>query len=51
MRFEEGFYKLKPREQEVLLIRKMEELQKIEDRIRKLLGIIRGGGILVEPKK
>lgn len=51
MRFEDSFYKLTTIEQEIILIKKMEELQRNEDSIKKLLGTIRGGGKIQEPRR
>ena len=51
MKLPKNFYKLSLSEQETVLVKRIEEIHKEEDEIRKMLGSIRGGYKIIEPKE
>ena len=51
MKLPKNFYKMTLSEQESVLIKKIEELHQQEDVIRRMLGTIRGGYKIIEPKE
>jgi hypothetical protein len=51
MRLPKNFYKMSLQEQEVILIKKIQDLHNEEDDIRKMLAKIRGGYQIIEPKE
>ena len=51
MKLPKNFYKMTLTEQESLLAKKMEELHREEDVIRKMLATIRGGYKIIEPRE
>jgi hypothetical protein len=51
MKLPKNFYKMSLQEQEVILIKKIQDLHNEEDDIRKMLATIRGGYQIIEPKE
>ena len=51
MKLPKNFYKMSLQEQEVILIKKIQDLHNEEDEIRKMLAKIRGGYAIIEPKE
>jgi len=51
MKLPKNFYKMSLQEQEVILIKKIQDLHDEEDNIRKMLAKIRGGYKIIEPKE
>ena len=51
MKLPKNFYKMSLQEQEVILIKKIQDLHNEEDDIRKMLAKIRGGYQIIEPKE
>ena len=51
MRLPKNFYKMSLSEQEMFLIKKMQELYAQEDILRKLMATIRGGYKIIEPRE
>lgn len=51
MKLPKNFYKLSLSEQESVLAKRIIELHREEDEIRKMLGTIRGGYKIIEPKE
>lgn len=51
MKLPKNFYKLSLTEQESVLAKRMAELHREEDEIRKMLGTIRGGYKIIEPRE
>jgi hypothetical protein len=51
MRLPKNFYKMSLSEQEMFLIKKMQELYAQEDILRKMMATIRGGYKIIEPKE
>lgn len=51
MKLPKNFYKMSSTEQESALSKKMAELHREEDEIRKLLATIRGGYKIIEPRE
>jgi hypothetical protein len=51
MKLPKNFYKMTLKEQEVLLIKKIESLHNEEDIVRKMLAAVRGGSKIIESKE
>jgi hypothetical protein len=51
MKLPKNFYKMTLKEQEVLLITKIESLHNEEDIVRKMLAAVRGGSKIIESKE
>ena len=51
MKLPKNFYKMTLKEQEVLLIKKIESLHNEEDIVRKMLASVRGGSKIIESKE
>jgi len=51
MKLPKHFYKMTLKEQEVILIKKIESLHNEEDIVRKMLAAVRGGSKIIESKE
>ncbi len=51
MKLPKNFYKMSLSEQESVLAKRIADIHKEEDEIRKMLGSIRGGYKIIEPKE
>jgi hypothetical protein len=51
MKLPKNFYKMSLKDQEEVLVKKIEELYAQEDQVRKMLATIRGGYKIIEPRE
>lgn len=51
MKLPKNFYKMSLSEQEIFLIKKMQDLYEEEEALRKLMASVRGGYKIIEPRE